>query len=138
MLAPKTPDLVRDFLNRGFQVLVETNGSLDISRIDHRAHLIIDVKTPGSGMEGSFLFANLAHLKRQHQFKFVLSDERDFFWSADFIESYLQAANEIIFSPVAGALAPARLAELILERRLRVRLQLQLHKILWPDRERGC
>lgn len=139
LLAPQTPALVLDFLNRGYEVMVETNGSLDISRINHRARLIIDVKTPGSGMADSFLMSNLSHLRRQQQFKFVLCDENDFRWSVAFVERHLKAAGEIIFSPaVGGSLAPPRLAELILAARLRIRLQLQLHKILWPDQERGC
>ncbi len=132
-----TPELCEMLLARGYTVLLESNGSLDISPLDPRVHLVLDVKTPGSGMGESFRLANLAALQSHHQVKFVLVDEADFFWSLDFIRRRLAGHPTIIFSPVVAGLAPARLAELMLEHRVPARLQLQLHKQLWPGEERG-
>ncbi|MBN2809697.1 MAG: radical SAM protein [Deltaproteobacteria bacterium] len=139
LLQGQTPELVRSLLDLGYTVLVETNGSLDISSLDLRAHLIVDVKTPGSGMVDSFHQPNLACLQPHHQIKFVLVDAADFFWSLDFIKQHLifLAGKEIIFSPVVASFQPAELAGLILQHRVRVRLQLQLHTLLWPASERG-
>ena len=139
LLQKETPELARQLLEMDYTVLVETNGSLDISLIDRRAHLIVDIKTPGSGMAKSFQMTNLALLQSHHQIKFVLVDEADFFWSLDFIEHYLlkSKSKEIIFSPVVASFKPAVLAELMLEHRVRARLQLQLHTLLWPDCTRG-
>ena len=137
LLQKETPKLVWHLLEMDYTVLLETNGSFDISLIDRRAHLIVDIKTPGSGMAESFKMANLAFLHPHHQIKFVLVDEADFFWSLDFIKHYLLRSKEIIFSPVVSSFKPALLAELMLEHRVRARLQLQLHTLLWPDCDRG-
>ncbi len=139
LLQPETPELIRTLLDLDYTVLVETNGSQDIRHLDNRAHLIIDVKTPGSGMAESFYLPNLTFLQSHYQIKFVLCDEDDFFWSMAFIKQYqLQLKyKEIIFSPVVSSFMPARLAELMLEHRVQARLQLQLHTLLWPDCNRG-
>ena len=139
LLQQETPELVRYLLDLDYTVLVETNGSLDIRPLDRRAHLIVDIKTPGSGMVESFYLPNLDLLQPHHQIKFVLVDEADFFWSLDFIKQHLPKLKykEIIFSPVVISFKPADLAELMLEYRVRARLQLQLHTLLWPDSDRG-
>ncbi len=139
LLQEATPQLVRELLAQDFTVLIETNGSQNLALVDPRASLIVDVKTPGSGMSSSFDYRNLELLQPHHQLKFVLVDEDDFFWSLDFINRYLAGIElaEIIFSPVTTSFAPARLAELMLEYRVKARLQLQLHTLLWPEAERG-
>ncbi len=139
LLQEEMPKLVKELLARDFTVLIETNGSQNLALVDSRATLIVDVKTPGSGMVTSFDKANLKRLKPHHQLKFVLVDEVDFFWSLDFIKENLAGIDltEIIFSPVTASLAPARLAELMLKYRVKARLQLQLHTLLWPGAERG-
>lgn len=139
LLQQETPELVRYLLDLDYTVLVETNGSLDIRPLDRRAHLIVDIKTPGSGMAESFHLPNLDLLQPHHQIKFVMVDEADFFWSLDFIRQHLPKLKdkEIIFSPVLTSFKPAALAELMLEYRVRARLQLQLHSLLWPDSDRG-
>ncbi len=139
LLQKETPKLVRQLLELDYTVLVETNGSLDISPLDYRTHLIVDIKTPGSGMVGSFHLPNLPFLQPHHQIKFVLVDEVDFFWSLDFIKNYLlkSKSKEIIFSPVVSSFKPAILAELMLKHQVQARLQLQLHTLLWPDCDRG-
>ena len=139
LLQKETPKLVRQLLELDYTVLVETNGSLDISPFDRRAHLIVDIKTPGSGMAESFHLPNLPRLQPHHQIKFVLVDEADFFWSLDFIKHHLlkSKSKEIIFSPVVSSFKPAILAELMLKHRVQARLQLQLHTLLWPDCDGG-
>ena len=139
LLQQETPELIHYLLGLDYTVLVETNGSLDISPLDRRAHLIVDIKTPGSGMVESFHLPNLDILQPHHQIKFVLVDEADFFWSLDFIKQHLPKLKykEIIFSPVATSFKPVVLAELMLKYRVRARLQLQLHTLLWPGSDRG-
>ncbi|MEA1922134.1 MAG: radical SAM protein [Pseudomonadota bacterium] len=139
LLQKETPELVQQLLELNYTVLVETNGSLDISLIDRRAHLIVDIKTPGSGMAESFHRPNLSLLQPHHQIKFVLLSEADFFWSLNFIKQFLPNAEtkEIIFSPVTSSFEPAALAELMLKHQVQARLQLQLHTILWPNCDRG-
>ncbi|MCK5679427.1 radical SAM protein [bacterium] len=139
LLQPATRELVSELLRCGFTVLIETNGSQSFVGIDSRAHLIIDVKTPGSNMSDSFNYDNLILLESHYQLKFVLVNEADFFWSLEFIKEYQSqiGALKIIFSPVIDTFAPARLAELMLDSRVKARLQLQLHTLLWPDSLRG-
>ncbi len=139
LLQQETLGLARHLLDLDYTVLIETNGSLAITPIDPRVHLIIDIKTPGSGMADSLHLPNLDYLQSHHQIKFVLVDEADFFWSLDFIKQHLSQLKykEIIFSPVITSFQPADLAELMLEYRVRARLQLQLHTLLWPDCNRG-
>jgi len=139
LLQEAVPGLAKTLLKHEFTVLIETNGSLSIAAIDSRVHLIIDVKTPGSRMAESFNLDNLARLQPHHQLKFVLVDKEDFFWSLEFIKKYLAETGplEIIFSPVTASFEPALLAEMMLEYRVRARLQLQLHTRLWPESLRG-
>ena len=139
LLQKETPELVRHLLDMDYTVLVETNGSLNIRPLDRRAHLIVDIKTPGSGMAESFYLPNLDLFQSHHQIKFVLVDEADFFWSFDFIKQHLPKLKykEIIFSPVVASFKPDILAELMLKYRVRARLQLQLHTLLWPGCDRG-
>ena len=137
LLQPDIYHLIDRLLAAGKKVLLETNGSFEISGLDPRVRVIIDVKTPGSGMAAFNCEENYRHLGDNHQFKFVLSSEDDFCWSRDFIRERLPESTEILFSPVVERLSAARLAELILQEHLPVRLQLQLHKIIWPEVDRG-
>ncbi len=138
LLQPQVHELAARLLAAGCRVLLETNGSCPIAGVDPRVTVIMDVKTPGSGEGMSLLPANLDCLRPHHQVKFVLTGEDDFHWSAAFCRRRLAAfAGEILFSPAAGTFEPRRLAELILAARLPVRLQLQLHRCLWPDVSRG-
>ena len=139
LLQKETAVLVKELLKLNFTVLIETNGSLSIAGFDPRVFFIIDVKTPGSKVTAAFNPANFELLQAHHQLKFVLVDEADFFWSLDFLARHRAEIGrlEIIFSPVTSAFSPARLAELLLEHRVNARLQLQLHKLLWSDDDRG-
>ena len=128
----------REFLKRlcdqGYEVSLETSGALDIAGIDPRVSIVMDLKTPGSGEEKKNLLANIAHLAKKDQVKFVISDRGDYEWSRDKFKEYkLDQVCEVLFSPCHGQLNPTDLAEWILQDRLPVRMQIQLHKLLWQD-----
>ncbi len=124
--------------DEGRTVLVETGGDQDISALDPRAIAIMDVKCPGSGMSGRMDWANLDRLRPRDELKFVLADRADYEWARDLVRGRgLAAGRAVLFSCVFGRLDPALLAGWILEDRLGVRLQLQLHKLLWDPAERG-
>lgn len=130
--------LVSRLLDSGLEVLIETNGSISVSGVDRRAVIIMDVKTPGSGMSGSLKIENLKLLKPHDELKFVIADRHDYEWSRDFICRHdLNGACAILMSPVFGILTPADLAGWILEDRLNVRFNLQLHKYIYGPEERG-
>lgn len=132
------PLLIRTLLDAGYTTLVETNGSYDIDVVDRRAIRIVDIKCPGSGMSSRVNWVCLKHLKASDQLKFVISGREDYLWSKNVLEERgLAGTVEILFSPVHGALAPDVLAAWILEDRLPVRLQIQLHKYIWDERSRG-
>ncbi len=137
LMQEETPELCRRFVECGKTVLVETNGTRDISVLPEKSIRIVDVKTPGSGCEDSFDLTNLESLRNTDQLKFVITGRSDFDWACGFIGQYeLVGRCEIIFSPCAGAVESKTLAEWILDRALRVRLGIQLHKVIWGD-ERG-
>jgi 7-carboxy-7-deazaguanine synthase len=118
----------------GYRVSLETSGALDIGGVDPRVTRVVDLKTPSSGECERNLHANLDLLGPGDQVKFVIADEADYRWSCYQLDRWdLPARCEVLFSPVAGVLDPARLAEWILRDRLEVRFQVQLHKILWGD-----
>lgn len=120
--------------DQGYTVSLETSGALDIGGVDPRVSVVMDLKTPGSGEEGKNLYANLAHLKQKDQLKFVITNRADYEWSRDkLVEHGLVGRCELLFSPAYGALNPRELAEWILADRLPVRLQIQLHKLLWGE-----
>lgn len=135
---PAAFDLITRLLDGGFTVLVETSGAVDVSPVDRRAVLIMDLKCPGSGMADRNRWSNLAHLKPADQVKFVLKDRDDYRWARDVLgRTRIHERHTVLFSPVFGELDPKTLAEWILEDRLTVRLQLQLHKFIWDPAARG-
>ena len=122
----------------GRTVLVETNGSLDLSPLPADVVRIMDVKCPGSGESGTTLPANVAALRPIDEVKFVLSGRVDFDWALAYVREHrLDDGPHILMAPVHGRLAASDLAEWMLAAGLQARLQLQLHKIIWPDRDRG-
>jgi 7-carboxy-7-deazaguanine synthase len=138
LLQPETPELARKLLNEKFTVLVETNGSLNIDMLPEKAVRIVDFKCPGSGCSDSNDMENLGRLRPFDEVKCVISDRADFEWAADLARRHgLDQKCAILFSPAAGKLAPDMLAEWILAEKLEIRLQVQLHKILWPHAEKG-
>jgi len=135
LLQAETTLLCKRFLELGYMVLVETNGSIDISIVPPPVIRIIDVKCPSSGHEGSFLSKNFSQLTSSDECKFVLSDKDDFFWALDVVrKENLHETAAIIFSPNMKLLPPEDLAEWILEENAPVRLGVQLHKVIWGDK----
>ena len=134
LLQPAAPPLLAALCDAGYQVLLETSGAVDISPVDPRVRRIVDVKCPGSGEAESNHWPNLETLRATDELKLVLADEDDYEWARDLVlERRLHERCAVWFSPVAGALDPALLAGWILRDHLPVRLQLQLHKLLWGD-----
>ena len=121
--------LIDDLIRNNFTVVVETNGSVDISALNKNAIIIMDIKTPSSGMTEHFDPVNLKSIKDKDEIKFVIMDRDDFTWAKKKITEYNLNKN-IIFSPVHGVLEPEVLAKWIIEDKLEVRLQIQLHKYL--------
>lgn len=131
LLQPLVLPLMTRLLDAGYEVLIETSGSLDISAIDPRVSVIMDLKAPGSGESDKNLFANLEHLKSNDEVKIVILDRRDFEWAVQIMEDYpILKVHSLIFSPVHGTLEPGLLARWILEAGVDVRLGVQLHKYL--------
>jgi len=127
-------NLLSRLCDAGYEVSLETSGALDISRVDPRVVVVMDLKAPSSTEQDKNLLANLAHLKAGDQLKFVLADRGDYDWAAGLVRGQgLESRCEVLFSPVHGALAPRELAQWILDDRLQVRFQLQLHKLLWGE-----
>lgn len=118
----------------GLAVSLETSGALDIAGLDPRVCVVMDIKTPGSGESDKNLLANLPHLREDDQVKFVICDRADYEWSKAFCAEHamLERCN-VLFSPSQGQLEARELAEWILEDRLQVRFQVQLHKYLWGE-----
>lgn len=140
LLQAETPALIRRLIDKGFQVLLETNGSLDVSPVDGRCVKILDVKCPSSEEEGKNDFQNFERLTEQDEIKFVIGGRGDYEYARGTLRRFFpegQVRNPVHFSPLAGRMDPALLARWILEDRLPVRLQLPIHKILWPDGKRG-
>ena len=139
LIQENTPALVEDLLKAGYQVLMETNGSLDIDRVDRRCSRIMDIKCPSSGEHTRNDPANLNRLTANDQVKFVIGNREDFLFAAQMV-TCLPASlpvDRVLFSAVFGGLPLDQLARWIVDSRIRARLQVQLHKIIWPDRDRG-
>jgi 7-carboxy-7-deazaguanine synthase len=131
-------DLIGELCDRGYEVAVETGGSLDLSALDRRVMVVMDLKCPGSGMGDRNRFENLEVLKSTDEVKFVLADRADYEWSREVIHRHrLLDRFAVLLSPVHGVLNPRELSAWILTDRLPVRLQLQLHKYIWPPDMRG-
>jgi 7-carboxy-7-deazaguanine synthase len=127
-------------IERGYTVLVETNGSLPIDVLPKGAHRIVDLKCPGSGMTDRIDWRNVTRLDpTRDEVKFVIASRSDYEWSRDIVRRYTLNAccRAVLFSPVLGAITPRHLAEWMLEDALPVRFQLQLHKHIWPPEQRG-
>ena len=127
-------DLLTALCEAQYSVSLETSGALDLSRVDARVCKVMDIKTPGSGEVAKNNWTNLAHLKQHDEIKFVLCDEADYQWACEIIHTrQLQQTCPILLSPVYGSLDPATLAAWILRDSLPVRMQIQMHKLLWGD-----
>ena len=126
--------LLERLCDLGFQVSLETCGAIDIGGVDRRVSRVLDVKTPGSRESARNRVENFARLTPRDQVKFVICSRADYEWSKAYVEEHgLRGRCEVLFSPSYSEVAPTALADWILADRLRVRFQLQLHKILWGD-----
>jgi 7-carboxy-7-deazaguanine synthase len=126
--------LLAQLCDAGYEVSLETSGAVDIGKVDARVCIVMDVKTPGSGEVAKNLDANLRQLKKTDQIKFVICDRADYEWSRALLQRERLAERcELLFSPAWGRIEPKDLAEWVLADRLPVRVQVQLHKLLWGE-----
>jgi 7-carboxy-7-deazaguanine synthase len=138
LLQEEVFNLIKTLLDNNYIVLIETNGSMSIKSIDRRAILILDLKTPGSGMSDKMDFSNIDHMKSNDEVKFVITNREDYEWSKLIISKYeLTARCNILMSPAYGILSPEDLAKWMIEDKIRARLNIQLHKYIFINRERG-
>ncbi len=130
--------LIYELCENGFEVLVETGGSLPIREVDKRAKIIMDLKCPSSGMMKKNMYENIDYLKKEDEVKFVIGNMEDYEWSKEIIKKYsLENKCEILFSTVFGKLEPQTLVDWILKDNLNVRFQLQMHKFIWDPLTKG-
>lgn len=131
------PELLARLCDAGYDVALETSGALDVGAVDERVARIVDVKTPGSGEVERNHWANLGLLGERDEVKFVLVDAADYHWSVGIVAQYgLAERCEVLFSPAHGSLSARDLADWIVRDGLPVRMQIQLHKLLWGE-EKG-
>lgn len=127
--------LLKDLCDAGFSVSLETGGAIDISKVDQRVSVILDVKTPASGEMENNIWTNLDHLKATDEVKFVLCNRADYEWAKALVaKDKLADKCTVLFSPVYQQVNPTELAEWVLADNLPVRMQIQLHKVLWGER----
>lgn len=138
LLQKNVHTLMRKLADKGFEVLIETAGHMDISPIDARVKRIMDIKCPSSNESDKMLWENIAHLKKNDEVKFVIGNLEDYNFVKDTIEKYkLNEICTILVSPVHGTIELEELARLVLQDHLPVRFQLQLHKYIWSPQTRG-
>ena len=126
--------LLDSLIEAGYKVSMETSGSIDITPVNSKVSIVMDIKTPSSTEEKQNRYENLSVLESKDQLKFVIASRADFDWSCDLLKKN-QVKSEVLFSPVYESLEPFQLADWILEKKINVRLQVQLHKILWGDQK---
>lgn len=135
---PEAFTLIERLCADGYEVLVETSGALDITPVDPRAHIIMDVKCPGSGMTDRMDWKNLDRITNKAEVKFILKDRADYEFAREIIQRHdLAGRCPILFGPSFGELDPRQLAEWVLADKLPVRVQLQLHKFIWDPNMKG-
>ncbi len=134
---PACQQLLTALCDEGLEVSLETSGAMDISEVDSRVSIVLDLKTPGSGEVDRNLLDNIAKLSKKDQVKFVICDNKDYEWSKSKLLEFnlAERAGEVLFSPSYQELAARELAEWVLRDHLPVRLQLQLHKLLWGEEQ---
>lgn len=138
LMQKQAPELMRRLCEAGFEVMLETGGSLSIETVDKRVKIIMDYKCPSSGMVKRNLYENVLHLKKTDEAKFVIGSREDYEWAKKIIDTYkLLDKCEVLFSTVFGELHPRALTEWILSDQLKVRMQLQIHKFIWDPDKRG-
>ena len=138
LIQAETPLLIYNLLENGYEVMIETNGSLDISIIDNRCIKIVDIKCPSSMESDKNDLENLKRMNRKDQVKFVIGTRADYEYAVEIIRLIPSGfpGYHILFSPVFGKIKPSKIAEWILEDKLDVRFHLQLHNVIWPNGEK--
>ena len=133
LLQKNVHPLMEALCDLSYKVSIETGGSLDITEIDPRVKIVLDVKCPGSGMSSRNHLENLELLKSDDEVKFVIADREDYLFSVDICEKFglFKKVNNVLFSCVYDSLEPEELVNWILEDNLKVRLNLQVHKYIW-------
>lgn len=130
--------LAKKLVKCGYEVLIETNGSQDISVLDPKVIKIIDFKCPSSGESKKMLWSNIKHLTEKDEVKFVIGSRKDYLWARNIVKTMLGKKQIVLFSVVFGKVLPKDLAKWILKDAIsNVRLQIQLHKIIWSQTKRG-
>lgn len=139
LLQTDTPLLIEQLLESGFTTTIETNGSQDVGVLDPRCIKVVDVKCPSSEMMAKNDWNNFKQITRHDQVKFVIADRIDFEFACKTLETISETLpiQQILFSPVHGVLAADELAQWMLDSHIQARLQIQLHKYLWPHVDRG-
>ena len=126
--------LLEKFCDLGYSVSLETSGAMDISEVDSRVSRVLDLKTPDSGEMARNLWSNLEHLTAHDQIKFVICSDEDYQWSKQKLEEHkLAGICDVLFSPSWGQMDATDLANRVIEDQLPIRVQLQMHKLLWGD-----
>lgn len=129
LLQKSALDLMRKLITRDYKVVLETNGSKEISPVPKEVKIILDIKTPSSGETEKMDFLNIKRLKKTDELKFVIADRQDFNWSCDIIREYRLKAEEVLFSPVRGRISFNRLAAWVMQGMPGGRVQLNIHKM---------
>jgi 7-carboxy-7-deazaguanine synthase len=139
LLQKNTLPLMTDLCDAGLTVLLETGGAHDISKVDPRVHRIMDLKTPDSGECHRNLYSNLDHLTSRDEVKFVIGSRGDYEWSRGKLNEYRihERCGTVLFSTIFSRIEPVKVVEWLLEDKLPVRFQLQMHKYIWPPTQRG-
>lgn len=138
LVQTQSMDLMKRLCDDGYEVMLETGGSLSVKDVDPRVMIIMDLKCPSSGMLQKNFYENINYLKPTDEVKFVIGNREDYEWAKEIIEKYnLVGKNNILMSVVFGDLEPVTLVEWILEDKLNVRFQLQMHKFIWDPAVKG-
>ena len=138
LIQEELPELCRKLCDEEYQVQVETSGTRLVDALDKRVLKIVDIKPPSAEAKRGFHWGNLDLLGPEDEIKFVVADRKDYEWALRILDKCkLEGRHKIIFSPVNGKLEPAQLAGWMVEDKLSHRMQLQLHRIIWPDETRG-
>lgn len=129
-------DLMAMLCDLDYKVSLETGGAMDISKVDPRVYIVLDIKTPASNEEPNNTYSNLDYIKASDCLKFVICGEDDYRWSKEFVmQRNLSEKCDVFFSPSADDVSATQLADWIVQDQLSVRMQIQLHKILWQDKK---
>lgn len=138
LLQKESHSLMKELCDKGYDVMLETGGSLTIADVDPRVLIVMDLKCPSSGMEKKNDYGNLQFIKPTDEVKFVIGSEEDYEWAKEIINHYnlVDRAN-ILFSPVFGKIEPLEIVNWILRDKLQIRFQLQMHKFIWEPDTKG-